>query len=320
MGQVTSTDVSEVSPQEKRAVESFSQAQSNHLYGTFLEIPDSNVQYYLFPSTETLPQNVDLRFSACAPYPRVVNQGLLSNCSSLSVTAAFQCVQRRNKQSPLIDPSATYNYFLARKMDSGSSFDAGTSVTSALAAGMLGFPTEQEWPYNPSNVNREPPVEVQREALKHSVHQWDRLFPSLDNLRRCLAQGYPILASFQITKPFDQWFRNRNLQLSTDFVLTAEEFHKSDIVGAHTVLLVGYNNSKGNNQGAFFCRNSWGPEWGTEQGHFWIDYGTLLFPELVHAFFMIKATCSDDKGLCVSKADCMSVYEPQVCTSTNIKE
>lgn len=63
-----------------------------------------------------------------------------------------------------------------------------------------------------------------------------------------------------------------------------------------------------------------GPEWGTEQGHFWIDYGTLLFPELVHAFFMIKATCSDDKGLCVSKADCMSVYEPQVCTSTNIKE
>jgi len=156
-----------------------------------------------------------------------------------------------------------------------------------------------------------PTVEAQRNALHHSVVQYDRLSPTLANLKRTLQAGYPFLFTFAVTKGMDKWFRDRDIQISTRFLLTLDQFSKTDIVGAHTVLVVGYDDMY-LHTGAFLCRNSWGPQWG-QDGHFWFAYADVAYPDLSSSFFIVREVCVSNEPRCVNRLDCNDVYSPDVC-------
>jgi C1A family cysteine protease len=281
----------------------------------------SEAQYYRFPSPEGgLPTKVDLREpeQGCYPYPPVREQALLNNCSSLAVTAAYQCLQRlKIKTEPtkvnadLVEPSALYNYYFARKLMGSSRYDSGASVEAAINSMIIGVAEEKMWPYDSDKVNVEPSEAAQLNALQHSLLQYERLWPTLPNLKRCVAAGYPFLFSFAITKGMDKWFRNRNAQLMTQFMVSVDEFTKSDIVGAHTVLVIGYDDQY-LQTGAFLCRNSWGPNFGQE-GHFWFPYSDVLYPDLSGSFFLLKEICASTTPTCVTKEDCHTAYAPNIC-------
>lgn len=282
----------------------------NVIYGTILQPSLPHQRYYRFPTfgNELLPAKVDLRIKGqgCYPYPLIGEQNSLSNCSSMAVITAFECTQRKklNENSPdvisqLVTLSPLYNYYYARKFSNSTGLNTGTSLQSSIHAMMNGCSEENKWPYNPNNVNVEPSIEAQQNALKVSTTQTEILEPSLENLKTTLHAGYSILCTFAVTKALDQWFKHRNQQVSTGFMLPVEEFSNSDIVDAHTVLIVGYDDFY-LHDGAFLCRNSWGPQFGID-GHFWLSYPAAIFPNLVNEYIILKEICVRETPTCVNK-------------------
>jgi hypothetical protein len=287
-------------------------------YTTILQPVSPHVNYYLFPvKNVSLPSRVDLREpgGGCYPYPPIFDQSLLDNCSSAAVIGGYQCTQRKQKPGgtsyPI--PSALYNYYYARTLTGNTTMNSGTSVEASLDAMLLGVAEETYWPYHPDKVHTTPDVEAQINALSHSIVQYDRLLPTLDNLKRTLASGYSFLFTFAITKSMDQWFRDRNLQVKSNFLLPIVPFAQSDLVGAHTVLVVGYDD-KYLSVGGFVCRNSWGSQWGQE-GHFWFPYSSTIYPDLSTSFFIIQKICDSVVPNCVSSLDCRGVYSDTVCSN-----
>ncbi len=274
------------------------------------------VTFYRFPAAADalLPSRVDLREpgGGCYPYPLIQEQNQLSNCSSAATVAAFQCVQRKT-QAPQhwIKPSVLYNYYYARYLSGNTDLDAGASLEAALQAMMVGVATESAWPFQPQRVNTTPTVAAQIDAQRHAVSQWDRLEPTLRNLKTTLSAGYPVLFAFVVTQEMDRWFKDRNQQIASGFTIPIEEFALSTVVAAHSVTIVAYDDAY-LNVGAFLCRNSWGPRFGLD-GHFWFPYASVLFPDLTSAFFVIRQVCSVSQGTCVSAQDCSNVYSPSVC-------
>lgn len=282
-------------------------------YGTVVE-KQTHMEFYAFPEEPyPLPAKVDLRQpnQACYPYPPIQRQHKLGTCTSIAATVAMQCLMQKQKL-PYIVPSVLYNYYYARGLVGNTHRDSGTSIRAALDATGAGVPADNYWPYHPANVNLKPSLEAQKQALHHSTHQWNPLLPTLHNLRRCVAAGYPFLFSFFVTTDMDAWFRSYDQQLDTDFQVQVGVLD-TDVIGGHTVLVVGYDDGFANRRGAFLCRNSWSAGWGQE-GHFWISYNDILSPQLSSGFFAIREVCSDLQGHCVEPQVCKNVYGAAFCS------
>jgi len=50
--------------------------------------------------------------------------------------------------------------------------------------------------------------------------------------------------------------------------------HAGDDQTNHVVVIVGWDDGACGGEGAWLCKNSWGPQWGNLGGFFWIKYGT----------------------------------------------
>jgi len=298
-------------------------------YGTVMEQNNPNIQLYRFPVTsdqDILPSSVDLREpgQGCYPYPLVGAQNALSNCSSMAIATAFECAQRlqhsllssssSSSSRNWIHPSVLYNYYYARKLSGANNFniDSGASANAAVRALMMGVATEKAWPYHEELVNVEPSIEAQRNALHQSATQTEILEPTLTNLKTTLHAGYPIIFSFHVSQEMDQWFKDRNKQISTGFTLTVDQFSPTSIVAAHTVLIVGYDDTI-LSSGAFLCRNSWGPRFGLD-GHFWFRYSSTSLSELNGQYILLRHICTSTRPDCVNRDDCLNVYGSAVCS------
>jgi len=287
-------------------------------YGTLLPSTAraEHVRGYTFPpGRRVLPPRIDLRQAGCVPYPPVITQGSLGTCTSAAVTAAYQCALRHDQASQLPVPSVLYNYFYARGITGSQKRDSGTSVVAALESLTNdGVARQDLWPDNKTQVNQVPSLMAQQNALFQSALDWHPLTLSLVNLKTCLAQGHAFLYTFQVSVQNDQWFKDRNQQLQTNFMLLQDEVSQENVVAAHTVLVVGYDDTY-NQQGAFLCRNSWGPNWG-QNGHFWVDYQDMIFPSLASAFHVILTACAQppqQPQVCLTQAQCQQHYSEQVC-------
>lgn len=286
-------------------------------YGSLVTQAVATIPRFSFPRPVSWKPVVDLRIQGCAPYMKVQSQDILSNCSSQAVTAAFQCLERKN-HLPFLDPSVLFNYTMARTVapilmnqsNLSDLDDTGTSVISALVAGQdRGFVSEAQWPTTAAALKQVPDSNLQILALQNRILQWNILDPSLDNLKACLDAGYPFLVEIIVTKAMDQWFRNRNSQVASQFLLAFEEITKSSIIAAHTVLCVAYD-SGFLGVGGFCCRNSWGTEFG-DQGHFWISFSDMLYPDLIPHLYVIRDICVGDcpgiHSTCYSAETCHQI-------------
>jgi GNAT superfamily N-acetyltransferase len=157
-------------------------------------------------------------------------------------------------------PSRLYNYVRSRQLEGTYSSDhtIGVWITSALRISRgWGNPKEEDWPYISSKDW--PPKEPQGiDVLAKPLRIWH--YQRVRDLNQCkiaLASSRPVLASFDITK---QWFA------ATGGVIELPA-NKGDVVGGHSVLLMGYDDSKK----TIPFRNSWGASWG-DNGHGYLPY------------------------------------------------
>src|SRR6185369_17362729 len=100
---------------------------------------------------------------------------------------------------------------------------------------------------------------------------------TLQQMKQCLAEGYPFVFGFSVYQSFESATVARTGKV---------ELPKADetMVGGHAVCAVGYDEAARR----FLVRNSWGAGWGMK-GYFTMPYDYLANNNLADDFWTVRA-------------------------------
>jgi len=244
-------------------------------YGWTPDLPDQRDRIYSAPQRVlgALPPSVDLR-SACPP---VVDQGELGSCTANAIAGALQFDQMKQKLDDVFPPSRLFIYYNERVIEHTVNEDAGAMIRDGIkSVAKDGAPHETLWPYIISKFTTKPSAAAYKDALKHRAVLYQRLTPTLDQLKGCLAAGYPFVFGFSVYESFET-----QAVAKTGKVPMPKSKEKQ--LGGHAVLAVGYDDASKR----FIVRNSWGTGWGL-QGYFTMPYDYLTDGNLADDFWTIK--------------------------------
>jgi len=249
-------------------------------YGWIPDLPDGRDLLYAAPpkALAELPRRVDLR-PKCPP---VYNQGKLGSCTANAIGAALefdQMKQRRegSAEAEVFTPSRLFIYYNERAMEGTVDSDSGAAIRDGVkSVAKQGACREKIWPYKIGAFRKKPDRPAYGEAKRYQAVRYQRLIPSLGQLKGCLAEGFPFVFGFSVYASFEsaQVARNGHAPMPK-----AEE----EFLGGHAVLGVGYDEQRQ----WFICRNSWGPKWGM-RGYFTLPYPYLTQPALSRDFWTIR--------------------------------
>jgi C1A family cysteine protease len=243
--------------------------------GCLPSLPDHrDFKFIASVATASLPASVDLR----PQFPMVpFDQGRLGSCVAQATAAAIQFDRYKQKKISYT-PSRLFIYYNARALQGQVNEDAGTTVTSAMkTVNHDGACSESNWTYNIAKFAVKPSAKAYREALKAQVVAYYRLNNTLDEMKTCLASGFPFVCGVTVYGSFI----SHTTAVSGDVPIPSKT---EPLLGGHAILIVGYDDATGK----FIGRNSWGTNWG-KQGYFTIPYEYLTNPSLAWDFWVIKA-------------------------------
>jgi len=244
-------------------------------YGWIRDLPDLRDHLYATPPEflVKLPSNVDLR-PQC---PAVYDQGQLGSCTANAIAAALEFDQMKEKQSNVFVPSRLFIYYNERVMEGTVNEDSGAQIRDGIkSVGKQGDCPETLWPYDIKKFAVKPPDKCYQQALKFKAVQYQRLSQILNQLKGCLASGYPFVFGFTVYESFES-------QQVAQTGNASMPLPKETVVGGHAVMAVGYDDS----QNWFIVRNSWGDGWGMK-GYFTLPYAYLLEQNLASDFWTIR--------------------------------
>jgi len=252
----------------------------NACYGWKPDLPDHRDLLYSAPivALQKLPAKVDLR-NGCPP---VYDQGKLGSCTANAISGALQFDQKKQKLKSVM-PSRLFIYYNERDIEETVNQDAGAMIRDGIrSVNKLGACPEKMWPYDPSpyppnpKLTQKPSKQCYDEAAKHIAVQYSRVPRTLNQMKGCLASGYPFVFGFTVYQSFE----------SDQVAKTGEAptpGPKEEVLGGHAVLAVGYDDSSQR----FIVRNSWGKGWAIK-GYFTMPYTYLLDSNLSDDFWTIR--------------------------------
>ncbi len=243
-------------------------------YGWVPDVPDQR-DYLLSAVLKVparLPSKVDLRPS-CS---KVEDQGQLGSCTANALAGALEFLERQDKV-PFQDFSRLFIYYNERVLEKTTASDSGAMLRDGIKTlAKQGVCSEKSWPYVVSKFKVKPKASCYQEAVQHQITSYHRIL-TLDEMRVCLAEGFPFVFGFTVYESFESQEVSRtgvaNMPKPTERVL-----------GGHAVMAVGYNHSKQR----FIVRNSWGEDWGLK-GYFTLPYKYLGNRNLSDDFWTIRS-------------------------------
>lgn len=218
-----------------------------------------------------LPPRVDLR-RLCSP---VEDQGQLGSCTGNALAGAVEFLEKKDKVS-FIDVSRLFIYYNERSIEGTIKSDSGAMIRDGIKTlARQGVCSEKSWPYVISRFSVKPTVACYKEAATRQITSYLRI-TTLDEMRTCLADGYPFVFGFTVYESFEtqQFARTGIMPMPKP---------KERVLGGHAVLAVGYDDKKK----WFVVRNSWGMDWGLN-GYFMMPYAYLADRNLSDDLWTIR--------------------------------
>jgi len=218
---------------------------------------------------QDLPKSKDLRIHAGA----VEDQLRTNSCVANATVSALELLL--NKAKAPLDLSRLFvywncrvNYQTLRGVDEGAYL-----IDGFKSCFTYGVPEETQWPFNPSEVNTQPPNSVFQTAELTKVQKYTKVgqytgvdrTAAIDQTKAALAMGYPVIIAmrihpdlFRLTGSLDSVTCKYNT-----LVKSSDEY-----AGGHAMCVVGYSPD------GFIVENSWGTSWG-DQGYGIIGYEAM---------------------------------------------
>lgn len=192
----------------------------------------------------------------------VENQLNTGSCTANAAVSALEIAYKRAGQSK--DFSRLYNYWYSRQLGNIVGDKGAYPRDVCKALNKYGICLESTWEFNiQQNLNIEPSIEAQEEAKKYPIYEYSRLTSTdiISQIKQCVSAGIPVMTSIKVSNQFNTLGKNWK---EHDWDPT------KDYVGAHQVLIIGYNDQSQR----FLAQNSWSSFWG-DGGFFGIPYSRI---------------------------------------------
>jgi C1A family cysteine protease len=170
-------------------------------YGWVPDLPDQRDHLYAAPVEVlgVLPARVDLR----AKCPAIYDQGQLGSCTANAIAGAIEFDRVKQGLSDFV-PSRLFIYYNERVIEHTVDFDSGAQIRDGIkSVAKQGDCPETEWPYVIARFRTKPTARCYADALKYRVVLYQRLTPLLNQLKGCLASGYPFVFGFTVYESFE---------------------------------------------------------------------------------------------------------------------
>jgi C1A family cysteine protease len=242
--------------------------------GWIPDLPDHRDHMYAAPAAvlTSLPTSVDMR-NDC---PQIYDQGQLGSCTGNGIAAAMEFDLKKQHLQDFM-PSRLFIYYNERVMEGTVDSDSGAQIRDGIkSVAAQGVCPETEWSYDINRFTDKPTAQCYTDALKTKAASYSRVTRTLNQMKGCLASGYPFVIGYTVYESFmsDEVAKTGIAQMPTP---------GDRVVGGHCVLVVGYDDT----QNRFICRNSWGTGWGMK-GYFTLPYAYLLDENLSDDFWTIR--------------------------------
>ena len=187
----------------------------------------------------------------------------------------------KQKLRPAFTPSRLFIYYNERVMEGTVDSDSAPDTATASRASRLGAPPNHSGPTDITKFRDKPPASDYSTASKYTIVLYQRLVQTVNQMKGCLASGFPFVLGFARVREFQK----EDTVAKTGIVPMPTA--KESVIGGHAVLAVGYDDTKKTSvPGA----NSWGPDWGMTKGYFTMPYAYLSDSNLADDFWTIRLT------------------------------
>jgi C1A family cysteine protease len=243
-------------------------------YGWIPDLPDDRDHLYAAPPVflSALPPFTDLRMHC----PEVYDQGQLGSCTANAIGGAIE-FERLKQNLPDYVPSRLFIYYNERVIEGTVNSDSGAMIRDGIkSVASQGVCPEPEWPYDISKFTEKPPAKAYSDAKSDRAVSYQSLVQDLNQMRGCLASGYPFIFGFTVYESFES-----QTVAQTGHVPMPGPLERA--VGGHAVMAVGYDDASQ----SFLVRNSWGAAWGIA-GYFTMPYTYLIQDGLASDLWTIR--------------------------------
>ena len=246
----------------------------NDWYGWVPDRPDHRDKLYaaIAAPPKKLPSKVDLR-AGCSP---VEDQGQLGSCTANAMVGNLEFLINKAGH-PVTDLSRLFIYYNEREMEGTVNEDSGAAIRDGVKSLVnLGVCPEKNWPYNIAKFKQKPPAACYKSAADSQVTSYHRVI-GLQQMRQCLAEGYPFIFGFTVYTAFE------SAAVAKTGLLNLPKTGEKNL-GGHAVCAVGYDDAAKR----VLVRNSWGADWGMA-GYFTMPYDYISSGNLADDFWTLRA-------------------------------